>query len=343
MASPCEMLGYEEGMRFVVVSPNEEFSVGDTIWLHHDDKSHCPFFRDTEEDNGDDNTECCYLNNVAPYSESHTLAYNRGFREGDILLVTEDDEVGDALEGDIVTFIHDDGDTCPSFKVHRTGAEKYLYLSCIGSLKPKVGRKVRIIHNCTAGHSSGSEGIIEKIDADGDLMINVDGKCYFHYPYSCVVFGYSEDELPDNTKSEPKTEWTTKPASEWKEGDKGIVRGQQKSDQHNFNIGAEVTFISHAWENRGRFESPSFHRSQTVEYDLIEPIESNKPSETKPIVIVAVDELTDVSGKYKYFIDGDSIEVTLVGYFEGEPICAYKDRWGDTQVFVAKPSLLVKE
>ncbi|AIX12441.1 hypothetical protein CPT_Pollock82 [Escherichia phage Pollock] len=342
MASPCEMLGYEEGMRFVVVSPNEEFSVGDTIWLHHDDKSHCPLFRDTEEDNEDANTDYCYLNNVAPYSESHTLAYNRGFRKGDILLVTEDDEDEDALAGDIVTFIHDDGDTCPKFKVHRTGTEEYLYLGCIDSLKPKVGRKVRIIYNCTAGHPSGSEGIIEKIDADGDLMINVDGTCCFHHPYSCVVFGYSEDELSDNTKSEPKTEWTTKPASEWKKGDKGIVRGQQKSDQHNFNIGAEVTFISHAWENRGRFESPSFHRSQTVEYDLIEPIESNKPSETKPTV-VAVDELTDVSGKYKYFIDGDSIEVTLVGYFEGEPICAYKDRWGDTQVFVAKPSLLVKE
>lgn len=42
-----------------------------------------------------------------------------------------------------------------------------------------------------------------------------------------------------------------------------------------------------------------------------------------------------------YFVERDSIEVTLVGYFEGEPICAYKDRWGDIQTFVAKQSLLV--
>ena len=41
-----------------------------------------------------------------------------------------------------------------------------------------------------------------------------------------------------------------------------------------------------------------------------------------------------------YFIDGESHEVTLVGYFNGSPVIVLVDRWGDPQPIIAKASLL---
>lgn len=418
MSTPCERLGYEEGMLFTLVNDDVDgLNAGDTLWLHNDDGSDNPEFRDTEKVNDDTETYYIDLSYVARYTVDTTLAYNRGLREGDILQMVMDDDGEEAYEGDIITFIKDDGDTCPQFEVQKDGNRAYLYLSHVGGLEPKVGRKVRVIHNCTGGFPFGTEGIIVDICSDGDYCIAARGDTMYHHADSCLVFGYAENESSDSKDPEPiKEAYPTKPASEWKQGDKGIVRGQQKHDPHNFQIGEEIIFERVRDSERGIFRGTKFTRTQNIEYDLIEVVsiepyqititkvskenpvacikairtatglglyeakqaydfvrdneepyslqiivskgelthlfaeagieyffgEETKLSGTKATTIVC-DELADTSKKYKYFIDGDSIEVTLVGYFDDEPICAYKDRWGDTQLFVAKPSLLVEE
>ncbi|UUG68340.1 hypothetical protein B2_gp56 [Shigella phage B2] len=418
MSTPCERLGYKEGMQFTLVNDDVDgLSAGDTLWLHSDDGSHNPEFRDTEKVNDDTETYYIDLNCVARCTEDETLAYNRGLREGDILQMVMDDDGEEAYEGDIITFIKDDGDTCPQFEVQKDGNKAYLYLSHVGGLEPKVGRKVRVIHNCTGGFSSGTEGTIVDICSDGDYLIAARGDTMYHHADSCIVFGYADDESSDSKDPEPvKEDYPTKPASEWKQGDRGIVRGQQDNDPHNFQIGEEITFERGRDSERGIFRGTKYTSTQNIQYDLIEvvsiepyPITVTKVSKenpvacikairaatglglyeakqaydfvrdneepyslqiiiskgelthlfteagieyffdrqtevsgTKPTVIIC-DELADTSKKYKYFIDGDSIEVTLVGYFEGEPICAYKDRWGDIQTFVAKQSLLVSD
>lgn len=354
MSTPCEKLGYEEGMQFTLVNDDVDgLSAGDTLWLHSDDGSSNPEFRDTEKVNDDTETYYIDLSDVARYTPNETLAYNRGLREGDILQMVMDDDGEEAYEGDIITFINDDGDTCPKFRLHKDDSEPYLYLSHVGGLEPKVGRKVRVIHNCTGGFSAGTEGIIVEICSDGDYCIAARGDTMYHHADSCIVFGYADDESPKGKDSEPrKKDWPTKPADEWKKGDKGIIRSTDQHDGMDFKVGDVVTKESEEYTTssgskdkpRARFKNSS-GSIQWVELHLLEPIESDKPSElsgTKPTAIIC-DELADTSKKYKYFIDGDSIEVTLVGYFDGEPICAYKDRWGDTQLFIAKPSLLVEE
>lgn len=339
MATPCELLGYKEGMKFTVVTDvDDSFSVNQTVWLHYDDGSGNPEFRDTEEEAADD-TETAYLDLsfIARYDEDETYASVRGFREGDTLVAVMDDNNEDVYEGDILTFINDDGDTCPNFRVEKDGSKSYLYLSHVGGLEPKVGRKVRVIHNCTNGFSAGTEGTIIEICSDGDYCIAARGDTMYHHADSCIVFGYADDESSDSKDPEPVKDYPTKPASEWKQGHRGIVRGQQEVDPHNFQIGEEIIFERGRDSERGIFRGTKYTSTQNIQYDLIEVV-----SGTKPTVIIC-DELADTSKKYKYFIDGDSIEVTLVGYFDGEPICAYKDRWGDIQTFVAKASLLVEE
>lgn len=418
MSTPCERLGYEEGMQFILVSDNvDDLNDGYTLWLHNDDGSGNPEFRDTEKVNDDTETYYIDLQYVARYTGDTTLAYNRGLREGDILQVVMDDINEGVYEDDIITFIRDDGDTCPKFRVHKDDNECYLYLSHVDGLEPKIGRKVRIIHNCTGGFPSGTEGIIVGICSDGDYCIAARGSTMYHHADSCLVYGYAYDESSDSKDSEPvKEDYPTKPASEWKQGDRGIVRGQQEDDPHNFQIGEEIIFERVRDSERGIFRGTKYTSTQNIQYDLIEvvsiepyPINVIKVSKESPVAcikairtatglglyeakqaydfvrdneepynlqvtvskselthlfaeagieyifdgqtkisginptVVVCDELTDTSKKYKYFIDGDSIEVTLVGYFDGEPICAYKNRWGDTQLFVAKPSLLVEE
>jgi len=340
MSTPCERLGYEEGMKFTLVNDDVVgLNVGDTLWLHNNDGSDTPEFRNTEKVNDDTETYYIDLICVARCTEYETLAYNRGLREGDILQMVMDDDSGEAYEGDIITFIRDDGDTCPEFRLHKNDSEPYLYLSHVGGLEPKVGRKVRVIHNCTGGFSSGTEGTIVDICSDGDYQIEAYGDTMYHHSSSCVVYGYAEDELSEKGSEPVKEDYPTKPASEWKQGDKGIVRGQQEYDPHNFQIGEEITFERVRDSERGIFRGTKCTSTQNIQYDLIEVIQTSKLVEVKE----SLSELQSTSKKYKYFIDGDSIEVTLVGYFDGEPICAYKDRWGDTQLFVAKPSLLVEE
>ncbi|EFR8087436.1 hypothetical protein H0088_004079 [Salmonella enterica] len=155
------------------------------------------------------------------------------------------------------------------------------------------------------------------------------------------------DEPLSNAKpvSNPAT-WPTKPKDEWKEGDKGIVRGQQSYDEHNFPIGSEVTFMHGHNHERGRFESPSYHRSQTVDYELIEPIQTGSIS-FETLVDAAKQFLGDEMASSKprqvlYYQDGDSKEMTLIGYFQSKPVLGYVDRWDDPQVFIGKESLMTE-
>lgn len=426
MTTPCENLGYTEGMQFIVCDDTDDFDSGEIVWLHEDDNSHCPTFRNAEEYD-EDTTELqnLWLKNVAPVIKGKTPAQARGFKLGDIFILNRDDDSEDADEGTILTLAHNDGSICPSFEFEDRDDKStsgYFYLGQLNYLEPKEGRKVRILHNNVGGFEAGTEGIIKFIDADGDLNIEVKGETFYHRPDSCLVYGYSADEDQSSSSNDTglkcKVTWTTKPADQWKEGDKGIVRGQQIKDEHNITIGDVVTFIGEKSVERGYFKSENYPRKQNIDYRLIEPIEAaekiqiaivgvNKDqpvacikairtiagiglAESKDLfervrdgvpetiittksldevykvfgeagitffkgealpkaepqseLVFVSDSLSEVkqtSSKYMYFIEGDSIEVTLVGYFEGEPICAYKDRWGDTQTFVAKQSLLV--
>lgn len=53
-----------------------------------------------------------------------------------------------------------------------------------------------------------------------------------------------------------------------------------------------------------------------------------------------VREQSDVGSKMIYFINGESQEVTLVGYFAGSPVVVLVDQWGDPKPIIAKASLL---
>ena len=344
MSTPCERLGYTEGMKFTLVNDDVDgLSAGDTIWLHSDDGSFNPEFRDTEKVNADTETYYIDLPYVARYTGDTTLAYNRGLREGDILQMVMDDNGEEAYVGDIITFIKDDGDTCPKFEVAKDSNRAYLYLSHVGGLEPKLGRKVRVIHNCTGGFSAGTEGIIVEICSDGDYCIEANGDTMYHHADSCIVYGYSEDESSDSKDSKPENkDWTTKPKDEWKAGDKGIVRGQNEYDEHHFPIGSEVTFVEHSSSTLGRFEG-DWERSQTVELELVEPISTQQETLGQATRLIIGDEMASSQPRQvMYYQNGDSKEMTLIGYFQSKPVLGYIDRWDDPQVFIGKESLMTE-
>ena len=74
MSTPCEKLGYEEGMRFTLVNDDVDgLSAGDTLWLHSDDGSSNPEFRNNEKVNDDTETYYIDLPYVARYTGDTTL------------------------------------------------------------------------------------------------------------------------------------------------------------------------------------------------------------------------------------------------------------------------------
>lgn len=104
MTTPCENLGYTEGMKFIVCDDTDDFDSSEIVWLHEDDNSHCPTFRNTE-DYDEDNTELqnLWLKNVAPIIKGKTPAQARGFKPGDIFILNRDDDSEDADEDTILT------------------------------------------------------------------------------------------------------------------------------------------------------------------------------------------------------------------------------------------------
>ena len=101
MQSPCQKLGYTEGQAFTLLTDEDgRLSAGDIVYLHFDDKTDCPEFRDTEEYDEDDTcTEYFELHKVAPVIEGKTPAQALGYKEGDLFIVREDCEFE---EGEIV-------------------------------------------------------------------------------------------------------------------------------------------------------------------------------------------------------------------------------------------------
>lgn len=295
MTTPCENLGYTEGIQFIVCDDTDDFDSSERVWPHEDDNSDCPTFRNTEHYDKD-NTELqnLWLKNVAPVIKGKTPAQARGFKPGDIFILNRDDDSEDADEGTILTLTHDDGSICPSFEFENKDDEStsgYFYLGQLNYLEPKEGRKVRILHNNVGGFEAGTEGIIKFIDVDGDPCIEANGQTYYHRPDSCLVYGYSADEGQSESSNDTglkcKVTWPTKPADQWKEGDKGIVRGQQARDEHNITIGDVVTFIGERSVEIGYFKSENYPRKQNIDYRLIEPIEAVQKIQ---IAIVGVDK-----------------------------------------------------
>ncbi len=415
--SPCQLLGYTEGMEFVVCHDrNDIASAGDHVWLHDDDSSREPEFRNKEnEDDENVAVEYISLRDVVPYISGKSPVQSGGYKEGDKFILNEDDD-HHWEEGTEVTLIYDDGSTCPKFeKTDKDGTKDttWLYLGELRQLEPKVGRKVRVLANTSGGHEAGTEGIITEIDSHDELqlMIKTHDTFFWHAIGSCLVYDYAAQEQPESNEKEKAT-YPTKLPHEWKEGDKGIVRGQQKHDEHHFKMGEEIIFVRPRDSERGIFMGTQYKSTQNIEYSLIEVvgdvvsykvtllsvtqgnavacikairtasglglaeskgiydavslgarvpmsvvissetlnqlfkeagIDYTPGEEIQPEELTATSDATSSEKTYKYFIDGDSIEVALVGYFDGEPICAYKDRWGDIQTFVAKASLLVSD
>ena len=141
MQSPCQKLDYSEGQAFTLLTDEDSnLSAGDIVYLHYDDKTDYPEFRDTEEyDEDDTSTEYFELYKVAPVIEDKTPAEALGYKEGDLFIVSEDCEFE---EGEIVELIHDDGTTCPQFVLAKEEERtEYPFLYQVKPLEPKIGRK----------------------------------------------------------------------------------------------------------------------------------------------------------------------------------------------------------
>ena len=202
MQSPCQKLGYTEGQAFTLLTEEDSsLSAGDIIYLHYDDKSNCPEFRDTEEYDEDDTcTEYFDLHKVAPVIEGKTPAEALGYKEGDLFIVREDCEFE---EGQIVELIHDDGTTCPQFILAKEEERtEYPFLYQVKPLEPKEGRKARIRVNRTSGHKPGTEGIITYVGSEY-VTIKYNGIYMDHPIVDIVTYAFAEgEEIPVNEEIE---------------------------------------------------------------------------------------------------------------------------------------------
>lgn len=264
MQSPCQKLGYTEGQAFTLLT-NEDgnLSAGDTVYLHYDDKTDCPEFRDTEECDDDTCTEYFELHKVAPVIEGKTPAEVLGYKEGDLFIVREDCEFE---EGDIVELIHDDGTTCPQFALAKDDdRQEYPFLYQVKPLAPVVGRKARIRINRTSGHPAGTEGIITRVD-DSSVSIKYRGVCMEHPIVDIVTYAFAEgEEIPVNEE----TDWETTEESRWNKGDLAIVR--QTNGSHCFNKYDVITFTGEYGNGFGGFNNKE-GTYQSVEFKTLERI-----------------------------------------------------------------------
>ena len=265
MQSPCQKLGYTEGQAFTLLTnENGNLSAGDTVYLHYDDKTDCPEFRDTEEyDEDDTTTEYFELHKVAPDIEGKTPAEALGYKEGDLFIVREDCEFE---EGEIVELIHDDGSTCPQFALAKDeDRSDFPYLYQVKPLEPKVGRKARIRVNTTSGHPAGIEGVITYV-ASEYVTIKYNGVSMDHPIVDIVTYAFAEgEEIPGNEE----VDWDITEESKWNKGDLAIVR--QTNGSHYFNKYDVITFNSNFGNGFGKFTN-SEGNSQSVEFKTLERI-----------------------------------------------------------------------
>lgn len=236
MQSPCQKLGYTEGQAFTLLTNEDDnLSAGDTIYLHYDDKTECPEFRDTKEYDEDDTiTEYFDLHKVAPNIEGKTPAEALGYKEGDLFIVREDCEFE---EGEIVKLIHDDGTTCPQFALAKEEERtEYPFLYQVKPLEPKEGRKARIRVNNTCGHPAGTEGIITRVYTEF-VSIKYNGIHMDHPIVDIVTYAFAEgEEIPVNEE----VDWEITEESRWNKGDLAIVR--QTDGSHHFIKYDVITF-----------------------------------------------------------------------------------------------------
>lgn len=265
MQSPCEKLGYTEGQAFTLLT-NEDgsLSAGDTVYLHYDDKTDCPEFRDTEEyDEDDTTTEYFELHKVAPAIEGKTPAQALGYKEGDLFIVREDCEFE---EGEIVELIHDDDTTCPHFALAQNNERQdYPYLYQVKPLEPKVGRKARIRVNRTAGHKPGTEGIITRLDSSS-VTLEYNGVRMEHPIVDIVTYAFAEDE---EISVNEELDWGITEESRWNKGDLAIVR--QTNGHHCFNKYEVITFNGDYGGGFGGFTNKE-GTVQSVEFKTLERI-----------------------------------------------------------------------
>lgn len=265
MQTPCEKLGYTEGQAFTLLT-NEDgnLSAGDTVYLHYDDTTDCPEFRDTEEyDEDDTTTEYFELHKVAPVIEGKTPAEALGYKEGDLFIVHEDCEFE---EDEIVELIHDDGTTCPQFALAQNDEkQEYPFLYQVKPLEPKVGRKARIRVNNTFGHPAGTEGVIVYVGSES-VTIKYNGMSMDHPIVDIVTYAFAEDEeIPGNEE----VDWDITEGSKWNKGDLAIVR--QTNGSHCFDKYEVITFNEDYSVGFGQFTN-SGGTVQSVEFKTLERI-----------------------------------------------------------------------
>lgn len=265
MQSPCQKLGYTEGQAFVLLT-NEDgnLSAGDVIYLHHDDKTDCPEFRDTEEYDEDDTiTEYFELHKVAPVIEDKTPAQALGYKEGDLFIVREDCEFE---EGEIVELTGDDGTTCPHFILAKEEERtEYPFLYQVKPLEPKVGRKARIRVNTTCGHPAGTEGVITYVGS-AYVTIKYNDIHMDHPIVDIVTYAFAEgEEIPGNEE----VAWEITEGSRWKEGDLAIVR--HINGFHCFSKYEVITFNGDYGGGFGGFTNKD-GTVQSVEFKTLERI-----------------------------------------------------------------------
>lgn len=266
MQSPCEKLGYTEGQAFTLLT-NEDgnLSTGDTVYLHYDDKTDCPVFRDTEEYDEDDTyTDYFDLHKVAPVIEGKTPAQALGYKEGDLFIVREDCEFE---EDEIVELIHDDGTTCPQFALAQNDErQEYPFLYQVKPLEPKVGRKARIRVNTTSGHPAGTEGVITYVGSE-HVTIEYNRMDMNHHIVDVVTYAFAEDEqIPGNEE----VDWDITEESKWNKGDLAIIR--QTDGSHHFIKYDVITFNGDSHGGGFGIFTNSEGIIQSVEFKTLERI-----------------------------------------------------------------------
>ena len=266
MQSPCQKLGYTEGQAFTLLTDEDSnLSAGDTVYLHYDDKTDCPAFRDTEEYDEDNTcTEYFELHKVAPVIEGKTPAQALGYKEGDLFIVREDCEFE---EGEIVELIHDDDTTCPQFTLAKEEERhEYPFLYQVKPLAPVVGRKARIRVNTTCGHPSGTEGVITYVGS-GYVTLEYRGVGMDHPIVDIVTYAFAEGEkIPENEE----VAWDITGESRWNEGDLAIVR--QTDGSHQFIKYDVITFTGDSHGNGFGVFTNSEKIVQMVEFKTLERI-----------------------------------------------------------------------
>lgn len=235
MPTPCEDLEYKVGDAFYLLSDeSSDLSAGDIIYLHKDDGSSCPEFRDQQESNEDDYREHFDLSKVIPFQSGITVSQCCGYKEGDLFVFVNG---SDFEKGQIIRLQHDDDTACPYFESLDEEQNECLYLDQVIPLEPREGRTARIRRNRVCGFPEGTEAKIERIQGR-TAVLYYRGSRMEHPLSDIVTFALADDEKVQ----EPKITWEVTSVDKWQKGDIAIVR--VSADYHTFYQYSIVTFVN---------------------------------------------------------------------------------------------------